>query len=87
MRDNCPGDEYSGCPGSRSNTATPVALVTFELSVSGATEDKIRLTSNLAKVDFPEDLGPQIMIVDVLWAVEVEDLERISFHSGGEING
>ena len=87
MRDNCPGGEYSGCPGSRSNTATPVTLVTFELSVSGATEDKIRLTSNLAKVDFPEDLGPQIMIVDVLWAVEVEDLERVSFHSGGEING
>jgi hypothetical protein len=85
MRDNCPGGEYSGCPGSRSNIATPVSLVIFELIVSGGTEDKIRLTSNLANVDFPEDLGPQTMIVDVLWPVE--DFARISFHSGGEING
>jgi hypothetical protein len=61
--------------------------VIFELLVSGAIDDKIRLTSNLANVDFPEDLGPQIMTVDVLWPVEVVDLDRISFHSGGEING
>jgi hypothetical protein len=27
------------------------------------------------------------MIIGVLWLVEVEDLDRISFHSGGEING
>jgi len=58
--------------------------VIFELIVSGGTEDKIRLTSNLANVDFPEDLGPQIMIVDVLWTVE--DFARISFHSWREIN-
>ena len=87
MRDNCPGGEYSGCPGSRSNRATPVRLVTFELLVPGASVDKIRLTSNLANVDFPEDFGPHIMRVDVLWPVEVEHLDRSSFHSGGDING
>jgi hypothetical protein len=61
--------------------------VIVELLVSGAIGDKIWFTNNRANVDFPEDLGPQIMIVDILWPVGVEDLERISFHSGGEING
>ena len=80
MRDNCPGGEYSGCPGSRSSIATPGE--TFVLW-----EERSRLASILANVDLPDDLGPQSMIEDVFFMVGSEVRAIASFHSGGEIKG
>jgi hypothetical protein len=59
-------------------------LVGFGVSVDS---DTSLLASNFAKVDLPDDLGPQIMIARGVEPFGVEHLANISFHSGGDING
>ncbi len=62
MRDNCPGGEYSGWPGSRSIKATPVGFADFDRLDDSTLVYKSLFVRSLANVDFPDDLGPQIIV-------------------------
>ena len=83
-RDSWPGGEYSGCPGSRSRSNTPAGL--FDRDLGGGGKVNRRLTRSLANVDFPEDFGPQIIVLDTLsrFHLPEDTAANVSFHSGGE---
>lgn len=83
-RDSCPGGEYSGCPGSRSRSNTPAGLFDRDLGRGGKVNR--RLTRSLANVDFPDDFGPQIIVLDILsrFHLPEDTAANVSFHSGGE---
>jgi hypothetical protein len=78
-----PAGEYSGCPGSISNTAIPRgARDLFLVLVPGFF--KRQLPRTLPKVDFPDDLGPQIKTLNGFDSDASTKSAIFLFHSGGK---
>lgn len=65
-----------------SRKATPFVGL-FLLNAS----DSSLLPRILANVDFPDDLGPQIMMIRFFGSAESDSFDSNKFHSGGDIKG